>query len=73
MLLPPVCAVAAALVLLRIIDGILLVVRENYCRNNLVKEAVNQLKFAHANVIGFVYNALVIKEKSYQKYCRYSS
>ena len=69
--LPPVCAVADAAIFSKMADGMMLVVRQDYCRNDALKEAVNQLKFANANILGFVYNCASQGGKVYGKYSKY--
>lgn len=69
--LPPVCVVADALIFSKLADGMVLVVREDYCRRDSLHEAISQLKFAEANIIGFVYNASSVDQKSYGKYGKY--
>lgn len=69
--LPPVCAVADAVIFSKFADGMMLVVRQDYCRTDSLKEAITQLKFANANIIGFVYNCASTGSKSYGRYRRY--
>lgn len=66
--LPPICAVADAVIFSKFADGMMLVVRQDYCRTDALKEATTQLKFANANVIGFVYNCASTGTKVYGKY-----
>ena len=37
-------------------DGMLMVVRENYCSRSLLNEAVRKLEFVDARVLGISYN-----------------
>lgn len=54
--LPPVCEVSDALVVAKRTDGMLMVVRENYCSRSLLNEAVRKLEFVDARVLGISYN-----------------
>jgi len=70
--LPPVTAVADAVIFTKYADGMILVVRQDYCRTDSLKETINQLKFANANIIGFVYNCASTGSKIYgRKYAKY--
>lgn len=70
--LPPVCVVSDAVIFSKLADGMMLVVRQDFCRTDYLNEAVTQLEFAEANLIGFVYNASSIGKKSYGRYGKYS-
>ena len=54
--LPPVTAVADPLVISKLLDGIVVVVRHAYTRKRNVREAVRQLNFSGVRILGFVYN-----------------
>ena len=54
--LPPVCEVSDALVVAKRTDGMLMVVREDYCSRSLLNEAVRKLEFVGARVLGISYN-----------------
>ena len=60
--LPPVTAVTDAVIASRLVDGMLMVVREGFAHRSALNEAMRQLKLAGARIIGFVYNG--VKEKS---------
>lgn len=53
--LPPVTAVTDALVATSLVDGILMVVRNEYADSGSLKEAMRQLKLVEAKLLGFVY------------------
>ena len=55
--LPPVEEVSDALVAAKLADGILVVIRQNYCNRLAVENAVKQLEFVNAKILGIVYNA----------------
>ena len=69
--LPPVCAVADALIISKLSDGMIVVVREDYCRTDVLREAMEQLKLVEANIIGFVYNGTEAYAGKYGKYGKY--
>lgn len=54
--LPPVGEVSDAMAVAKETDGILLVVRQNYCDRNVLAEAVNQFDFIQAKTLGIVFN-----------------
>ena len=54
--LPPVGEVSDALVAASLVDGYLLVVRQNYCNSNILHSAVKQFEFVGAKILGVVLN-----------------
>jgi len=54
--LPPVGEVSDALAVAQETDGILLVVRQNYCDRSVLPEAVRQFEFVRAKTLGIVFN-----------------
>jgi len=54
--LPPVNAVIDAAVVARLTDGLVLVIRENHCPRFVLDDCMEQLKYAKANILGFVMN-----------------
>lgn len=54
--LPPVGEVSDALAIAKETDGILLVVRQNYCDRNVLSDAVQQFDFINAKTLGVVFN-----------------
>ncbi len=54
--LPPVQAVSDPLIISKIIDGIILVVRHQTSRRREISDTVRQLKLVNAHILGFVYN-----------------
>lgn len=55
--LPPVGEVSDAMAIAKETDGILLVVRQNYCDRNVLSDAVHQFDFIQAKTLGVVFNA----------------
>jgi len=66
--LPPVAAVSDALIVSRLTDGMIIVVRQDYVEKNLLDDTVRQLKFNNANIIGFVMSCANSENKYYNKY-----
>ena len=54
--LPPVGEVSDALAITKETDGILLVVRQNYCDRNVLSDAARQFEFIQAKTLGVVFN-----------------
>jgi capsular exopolysaccharide synthesis family protein len=72
--LPPVGEVSDALVAAKLVDGILLVVRQNYCDRRALADAASQFDFVDGRVLGVVFNCTVesgFHYKSYRYYKRY--
>lgn len=69
--LPPIAAVSDALVVSKLTDGMILVTRQDYADKRLVDDAVRQLQFHEANIIGFVMNCAHNENKYYGKYKKY--
>ena len=73
--LPPVGEVSDALVAASLVDGVLLVVRQNYCNSNILHNAVKQFEFVGSKVLGVVLNCAEegggrygSRYKSYRRY-----
>ena len=73
--LPPVGEVSDAMAVAKEMDGILLVVRQNYCDRIVLKDAVRQFEFINARILGVVYNCTSEGGNRYGKgyYRRYYS
>ena len=54
--LPPVGEVSDALVAATLVDGILLVVRQNYCNSHSLRSSVSQFDFVGGRILGVVMN-----------------
>ena len=65
--LPPVTAVADPLVMSKLLDGIVVVVRHGYTRKKNIREAVRQLNFSGVRILGFVYNGFRHGSSRYYK------
>ena len=73
--LPPVGEVSDALVAAKLVDGILLVVRQDYCNTNALVSAVKQFEFVDTRILGVVMNCVGESNGKYGKkyYKRYYS
>lgn len=72
--LPPVNAVIDATVVSKLTDGLVLVIRENNCPRFVLEDCMEQLRYAKANILGFVMNGSVNgsgKRYQYGKASRY--
>ena len=65
--LPPVTAVSDALVASKLVDGMLVVVRQDYCDQRSLNEAMRQLKQVNVKILGFVMNGHHRAEGGYYK------
>ena len=54
--LPPVNSVSDPIGVSQFIDGLIIVIKHDYTRRRDALEAIRQLKYVNANVIGFIYN-----------------
>jgi capsular exopolysaccharide synthesis family protein len=65
--LPPVGEVSDALAVAKLTDGILLVVRHNYCNRSVLNSTVRQFEFVGARILGIVSNCASENMGSYGK------
>ena len=65
--LPPVGEVSDALAVAKYTDGMLLVVRQNYCDRRALGAAVRQFAFVEGRVLGVVYNCSAEDSNGYYK------
>lgn len=66
--LPPVTAVSDAMTVSKYLDGIVVVVRQEYCDKRSLDETVRQLRFAKAKILGFVLSDSDVQSKNYKRY-----
>lgn len=66
--LPPVSAVTDAALVSKLVDGMLLVVRQNYCDCGTLDQTVRQLRFVEAKILGFVMTGADTQKKGYKRY-----
>ncbi len=69
--LPPVCEVSDALIVSKLTDGMIVVVRQDYSTSTDLDYAMRQLEYVNAKVLGFVYNGAESKTKRYKYKYRY--
>ena len=65
--LPPVGEVSDAMVAAKFVDGILLVVRQDYCNTASLNSAVSQFEFIESRILGVVMNCVSEKSGKYGK------
>lgn len=65
--LPPVTAVTDAIIVSRVVDGMIVVVRADHAVRGAVAETMRQLSLADAHVLGFVFNGANSNEGGYYK------
>ena len=68
--LPPVREVSDALAAAKLTDGMLLVVRSNYCDRGALSAAVRQFEFVNSKILGVLFNCTSEKTEKYGKYYR---
>ena len=66
--LPPVTAVSDAVIVSKLVDGMVVVVRQEYCDRAAVEETVRQLRFVEAKILGFVMTGADTQSKNYKRY-----
>ena len=66
--LPPVAEVSDALAVAKLTDGMLLVVRQNYCDRRALSAAVRQFNFVEGRILGVVYNCATEDSNGYSGY-----
>lgn len=66
--LPPVTAVSDALIVSKLVDGMVLVVRQNFCERWALETTVRQLRFADAKILGFIMTGSDLHQKNYKRY-----
>ena len=65
--LPPVGEVSDARAVSKNTDGVLLVVRQDYCERSVLNDTVRQFEFVDAKILGVVYNCSTDSGKGYYK------
>lgn len=70
--LPPVGEVSDALAVTGVVDGFLLVVRQNYCNRVVLSSVIRQFEFVNAKILGIVCNYASDSTNGYgKKYYKY--
>ncbi len=65
--LPPVGEVSDALAVAKQTDGMLLVVRQNFCNRLVLGDVVRQFEFMEARILGMIYNCTHEGDRKYSK------
>jgi capsular exopolysaccharide synthesis family protein len=66
--LPPVTAVSDALAVSRLLSGMLVVVRRDYCDQHALAETIRQMELMDVKVLGFVFNGGNSLKSKYKRY-----
>lgn len=66
--LPPVNAVSDGLAISRLLSGMVMVVRQDYCDQQALAEAMQRMELLEVKVLGFVLNGAESAEKRHKKY-----
>ena len=66
--LPPLTVVSDAAVASDLVDGMIVVVRQNFCVKKAITDAITQLKFSNTKILGFVVTGSEIQKKNYKRY-----
>ena len=69
--LPPVNIVSDGLVVSKLTDGIIMVVRKDYSFKKSIQDAVNQYQLSETKLLGFVMTHVDSQHKSYRKYGKF--
>ncbi|MFA6345963.1 MAG: polysaccharide biosynthesis tyrosine autokinase [Syntrophales bacterium] len=68
---PPITAVTDAVILSKVVDGVVLIVRAGVAHRELVRNAVEQLRQVNAHILGAVLNGVDMGRDSYYYYQYY--
>lgn len=66
--LPPITAVSDAAIVSKLVNGMIVVVRQDYCDRGSLDEALRQLRFVDAKILGFVVTGSNLQKKNYKRY-----
>lgn len=69
--LPPITAVSDALVATKLVDGVVMVVRNEYCDTGSLDEAIRQMQQVNGRILGFVFTCANIAGSGYGKKYKY--
>lgn len=69
--LPPVTAVSDALVATKLVDGVILVVRNEYCDTGSLNDAIRQIRQVEGKILGFVFTCADTAIGGYRKKYKY--
>ncbi len=66
--LPPISAVSDALIISRLMSGMIVVVREGMCSRSELNDTIRQLRFTDCKILGFVMTNSGVRESKYGYY-----
>lgn len=66
--LPPVTAVTDAAIVSKLVNGLIIVVRQDYCDRGSLDEALRQLRLSGSKILGFVMTGSDMQKKNYKRY-----
>lgn len=66
--LPPITAVSDSLAISKLLSGMIVVVRRDYCDQRALADAMSRMEFLQVKVLGFVMNCADSRGASYRKY-----
>lgn len=66
--LPPICAVSDAAIVSKLVNGMIVVVRQDFCDRGSLDESIRQLRFVDAKILGFVVTGSNLQKKNYKRY-----
>jgi len=69
---PPVKVVSDALNLVKMVDGVLIVVREGITSHPCISSSLTKYEFLNANILGFVLNGISLNQEEKSKYRYYN-
>lgn len=69
--LPPINVVSDALVVSKLADGMVMVVRQDYSNQHELARAMRQVDFFNIKILGFVMTRATHSEKHYKRYSKY--
>lgn len=68
---PPINVVSDAAALIKMVDGVVIVVREKITTYPHINNAIHKCKFVNANILGFVINGVYVNSSTKSKYNYY--
>lgn len=69
--LPPVSVVSDAIILSKLVNGYVLVVRQKFCDKTTLDQVIRQLEFVDGKILGFVVTGADYEKKYYKHYGHY--
>lgn len=65
---PPVNLVSDAVIISKIVDGVVVVSKQNFTEKKFITDTINKLRFADAKIIGIVFNGVESAKTGYGNY-----